>query len=145
MAKLSTGGGMAKKIVRRNGFTLIELLVVVAIIAILASLVIINLSSRRQASATSQLQNTARQIATSANLYFDDHPEAVSVLYDDMVPDYITELPRNLELVGNVISFANGESNFELIGNGGPADGCAATVVGSVVPDLEDIRQTCPQ
>ncbi len=136
---------MAKKSVRQKGFTLIELLVVIAIIAILASLVVINLSSRRQASATSQLQNTARQIVTSSNLYLDDYPKAMSVLYDDLVPDYIAELPRNLELVGNVISFINGESNFELIGNGGPADGCVAVVVGGEVPDLEDIRRTCPQ
>lgn len=130
---------------KSKGFTLIELLVVIAIIAILASLIVINLNTRRQASATNALQKTAEQIVTSSNLYHDDHPQAISVSIDSLVPDYMTTLADNEEVVGGIVSLVNGTSTFELIGNGGPADGCIVRVVGSVVPALEEIRSTCSQ
>ncbi len=134
---------MKRKYYRLGGFTLIELLVVVAIIAVLASLIIINLNSKRKISSINSLQKTAQQIVTSAQLYLDDNPSANSVSIDYLIPDYMTALQKNQEIIGGVVSLVGGSSSFELMDNGGAADGCVARVTEGQVPTTEEISETC--
>ncbi len=56
---------------RSSGFTLIELLVVVAIIGILATIVLVSLNSARQKARNARRESDIRQIAITAELYYD--------------------------------------------------------------------------
>lgn len=76
-----------------SGFTLIELLVVIAIIALLASVVVVSLSSARARSRDANRVSQIRQIAGAIELYFSDngtYPPSTTVL----VPNYIGTWPR---------------------------------------------------
>lgn len=135
------GGGMRKY---KKAFTLIELLVVLAVIAVLAALIVINLNSKRRASAISALQKSASQIVTSSQLYLDDNPTTTSVNIDYLIPDYITGLAENQEIVGGIISLTGSTSNFEIRDKSGPAAGCVARVIGDEIPSADEIKTTCP-
>lgn len=117
---------------------------VLAVIAILASLIIINLNTKKKTSSINLLQSSAEQIITSSKLYLDDNSTATSVAVNYLVPDYMTALPKNQEIVGGVISLNNDSVNFDLIGNGGSADGCIVHVIAGELPTAEEIRSTCP-
>jgi prepilin-type N-terminal cleavage/methylation domain-containing protein len=66
------------KILRtRRGFTLIELLVVVAIIAILASLLMPALAKAKRRARMIEEVSSAKQLLLAAQLYSDDHRDAV--------------------------------------------------------------------
>ncbi|MFA6963559.1 MAG: prepilin-type N-terminal cleavage/methylation domain-containing protein [Patescibacteria group bacterium] len=52
-----------------KGFTLIELLVVVAIIGILATVVVVNLSTSQNKARDAKLQNDLEQVANAAEIY----------------------------------------------------------------------------
>ena len=54
---------------RKRGFTLIELLIVIAIIAILATIIIVNVSSARVKSQTSVAKNTLQTFKKATMLY----------------------------------------------------------------------------
>ena len=56
-----------------RGFTLIELLVVIAIIGILASIVLVSLSSARTRGADAGVQGNLNTIRTQAELYYSDN------------------------------------------------------------------------
>jgi len=69
------------KIKKQKAFTLIELLIVIAIIGILATLIIANLSQARARARDSQRKAQLQQIATALQLYFDvknDYPASMS-------------------------------------------------------------------
>lgn len=55
-----------------KGFTLIELLVVIAIIGLLASVVLVSLSSARQKSRDAKRLADIKQVASAMELYFND-------------------------------------------------------------------------
>jgi len=56
----------------KRGFTLIELLVVVAIIGILATVVVVNISSAQNKARDSKVKSDLSTVQTAANLYFND-------------------------------------------------------------------------
>jgi len=58
---------------KEQGFTLIELLVVVAIIGILASVILVNLSKTRLKGKDASLQSTMSSARVAAELYFSDN------------------------------------------------------------------------
>lgn len=75
------------------GFTLIELLVVIAIIGLLASIVIVSLSSARARSRDATRVAQIRQIAGAIELYFSEngtYPPSTTVL----VPNHIGTWPK---------------------------------------------------
>jgi len=55
-----------------HGFTLIELLVVIAIIAILASIVMANIGSSRDAARDVSIENAIREAAQQSQIFYDD-------------------------------------------------------------------------
>ncbi|MBL8031479.1 MAG: prepilin-type N-terminal cleavage/methylation domain-containing protein [Candidatus Doudnabacteria bacterium] len=76
-----------------GGFTLIELLVVIAIIGLLASIVLVALSSSRARSRDATRLAQIRQISGAIELYFNEnntYPPSTTVL----VPSYIGTWPR---------------------------------------------------
>lgn len=94
-----------KKLRNKNqkGFTLIELLVVIAIIGLLASVVLLALSSARQKSRDAKRLADIRQLASALELYFNDNSRyptgaefatgtsGSGTIY--IAPDYIGQVP----------------------------------------------------
>jgi len=58
---------------RQRGFTLIELLVVIAIIGILATIVLVSLSSAREKARDSRRLSDLRQVVLALEMYYSDY------------------------------------------------------------------------
>lgn len=80
-----------------TGFTLIELLVVIAIMGILASIVMVSLSSARAKGRDAKRVSDIKNIELSLKLYYADnlrYPTA-SNLQTALVPNYLPKLPTD--------------------------------------------------
>ena len=84
-----------------KGFTLVELLVVIAIIGLLASVIVVSVSSARAKSRDGKRISEMRSIQTAIELYKDassgDAPDAddYATLDDDLVPTYLGLMPAD--------------------------------------------------
>lgn len=86
---------------KNKGFTLIELLVVVAIIGILATIVLVSLSSARIRARDTRRAADLRQVALALEMYFDDNDrypgtadsESWNTQLTLLVPKYLAALP----------------------------------------------------
>ncbi len=89
----------------KKGFTLIELMIVIAVIAILASIIIPNISRARARAQLSACMENMKAFLTAAQMYQVDHPVPEGVLYDfdpadasftgpsPVIPDYLGSNP----------------------------------------------------
>lgn len=57
----------------RSGFTLVELLIVIAILGVLASLILANMSGARERARDTQRKSDLRQLQTALRMYFNDY------------------------------------------------------------------------
>jgi prepilin-type N-terminal cleavage/methylation domain-containing protein len=100
---------------KQKGFTLIELLVVISIIGLLASVVLVSLSSARAKSRDAKRRSDAKQISTALELYYNDYnqyPSPTTAGWHGMCTDWNTGC------------------------NGGGAGSCAVTGTSGYIPNL---------
>jgi len=84
-------------VVRKRGFTLIELLIVIAIIAILATIVIISVANAQQKSRDAKRQADLKVISKAIYIYYNDHTtmpinRTPGTSYSDVNADFLQEL-----------------------------------------------------
>lgn len=104
---------------RLSGFTLIELLIVIAIIALLATLIIVRVSSATVQSKDARRLADFKQIQSALDLYYNDHgyyPQVNSAIstsptgswasLETALEDYISpRLPKDPDNSTNVLSY----------------------------------------
>ena len=96
----------------QGGFTLIELLVVIAVLAILAGIVIFNVTGVANRGSTAACQTDLKTIQTASDAYKNDngsYPASVATL----VPAYLHTAPTD---VGTVTWDANGTVSSSISG-----------------------------
>ncbi|MFP4498389.1 MAG: prepilin-type N-terminal cleavage/methylation domain-containing protein [Vulcanimicrobiota bacterium] len=104
---------------KKNGFTLIELMIVIAIIAILASIMIPNITRAKERAQLTGCMEILKALSTTGHLYMIDHPVPPNTywvyhssdpsMFDgpgNFAPDYIRESP---------VCPALGYSNYRLV------------------------------
>lgn len=85
---------------KNKGFTLVELLIVVAIIAILTSMVTVNLQDARQRARDAQRKGDLKQIQNALELYKNDqnpqsYPDTASWISALEVGGYMKQVPED--------------------------------------------------
>jgi prepilin-type N-terminal cleavage/methylation domain-containing protein len=91
---------MSKK--QRQGFTLIEIMIVIAIIAILASAVLIGLGSTQKAGRDSRRISDLRQVQTALELYHNDKATyPIETTWAAMANDLMTDTNISVGTIPN--------------------------------------------
>jgi general secretion pathway protein G len=108
---------------KAGGFTLIELLLVVAILSILATVVVVNLSGRREEAMISAARTEISTIGTALDLYEVDtgkYPSSLDALVDDdgspnWNGPYIKQGRLPVDPWGNQYSYKKKERGYEIV------------------------------
>ena len=106
---------------RRRAFTLIELLVVVAIIGILATVVVVNLSSAQNKARDSKIKADLVTIQKEANLYYLSDPNYTSLKCDPAACEgLVTSASEELKQIGRAAKdinsiFTNTEDKLQIV------------------------------
>ena len=109
---------------RSRGFTLIELLVVIAIIGLLASIVLVSLSTARTKAQDAARISDVKSIEKAIELYnisyntypqMNDTPFTDSTLNADLVPAYIASMPAILTTDGDHYWGGSGAQQYGLL------------------------------
>ena len=87
----------------QKGFTLIELLVVIGIIALLASVVMVNLQGARRQGREASVRSTLKEISSSAEKYYNTNGSYTNMLVDDTIADQITSLGENSDSASSLV------------------------------------------
>ena len=100
-----------------KAFTLVEMLIVVVIIGILASALIPRLTWAQWRARDAARKSALNQLSTALSTYFSDNGVytgswCADDLAADLVPDYITSIPRDPQAGRKVIFWTNGPDNF---------------------------------
>jgi prepilin-type N-terminal cleavage/methylation domain-containing protein len=89
----------------QGGFTLIELLVVIAVLAILAGIVIFNITGVANKGKTSACQTDLKSVQTAVDAYYNDHGSVYPASPLDLtaggpiVPTYLHTTPTSVGVV----------------------------------------------
>jgi prepilin-type N-terminal cleavage/methylation domain-containing protein len=78
---------------KQRGFTLIELLMVIAIIGILSTIVMVNITSARQKSRDAKRIADIKNIQLSLEQYYADHLYYPMNIYSSLSPTYMSVVP----------------------------------------------------
>ncbi|MCE9615333.1 MAG: type II secretion system major pseudopilin GspG [Lentisphaerae bacterium] len=110
----------------RGGFTLIEVLLVVAILGILASVVVVNLSGKQEKSMIQAARASIASIATAVDVYEVDTgrfpPNLQALVTSDGSPNWSGPYLRGglpKDPWGNEFSYTTSEGNYKVT-SGGP-------------------------
>ena len=104
-----------KRVARRRrrgegGFTLIELLVVISILAVLAAIVIFNVTGVKNTANVTACNSDQQAIQTASDDYYvQNNNYAGSV--SDLVPTYIHTTPNDKDNSGNAVSWSINTTN----------------------------------
>ena len=123
-----------------TGFTLIEIMVVIAIIALLASVVLVTLAAAKQKSRDAKRLADVRQLASAMELYFNDNTSFPATL-GPLTPTYIKSLPTYPSPVDTPCIANNSTYSYTGSSNTYTLLFCISTAIGSLSAGTHTLTQ----